>query len=695
MSLGAHAQEDGDEEVSEENSEQRHQEMESRELEKITVDAPDYVSTGSRTATKSDAPLVETPQSVTVISRDQIELLHWTSLEDTVKYTAGAVGGVFGPDTRYDWLLVRGFSPVQFIDGLQAPIGSVSNVGTDLYGYESVEILKGPSAVLYGQTPPGGIVNMTSRRPEPQFSGEIGGQIGNYERGELHGDVTGPLGETLSGRFTFLYRDQDNQVDFTNSERLYVAPAVTWDVSRDTSITFLSYYQNDAIDNHSTGFLPAFGTRLPNPVGEVPRDRNIGEPGINFYDREQYGVGYDFGHTFNETFRIEQNLKYFTSDIESREIFGTGLLDADGNGVPDDFRTVTRSDFPFNEEITSFSVDTRGYFDFVTGGLEHSMLVGLDHRDYDAESEFGFAPAPSIDLFDPEYGADIPFPTLFPFTDQEQEQLGFYVQDQIRVNNWVFTLNGRHDSLDTVNSGTETDDSETTYRFGVNYLFENGLAPYVQVASSFQPVPGADFDGNPFEPSTGEQVEVGLKYSPSNAGDDLNVFGTIAAYNIVQENVLTPDPDHLFFSVQAGEVEVQGVELEGVARWKERYSLNASYTYIDSEVTESNGPDLGKRIPMVPEHKVSLLADYQATRNFGVNFGVRYKGTAWGDPANTIQSPAVLLFDATLRYDYGPWRFALNSSNLTNEEYVARCDGVTNCFFGKARTIIASFTRQF
>lgn len=690
--LGNAAAQDEDEEEQQSNAAQQE---ETQEFEEITVTAPNYVSTGSRTATKSDAPLVETPQAVTVISRDQIDLLHWTSLEDTVKYTAGAVGGVFGPDTRYDWLLVRGFSPIQYIDGLQAPIGSVSNVGTDLYGYQAVDILKGPSSGMYGQTPPGGIVNMTSRRPEPVFGGEIGVQVGNYDRMEVHGDVTGPVGETHSGRFTFLARDMDNQVDFTNTERLYIAPALTLSLGVDTDLTLLSYYQDDQIDNHSTGFLPAFGTRLPNPVGDVPRDRNIGEPGVNFYNREQYGVGYDFSHHFSDSFRIEQNTKFFNSDIESREIFGTGLLDADGNGVPDDFRTVTRSDFPFNEEISSFNVDTRGYFGFGTEDVRHNLVVGVDYRDYDNESEFGFAAAPPIDLFDPQYGADIPDPALFPFTDQEQEQVGLYAQDQIKVDNWVFTLSGRQDWLDTNNSGTDVEDDEFTYRLGVNYVSDSGWAPYAQLATSFQSVSGADFDGNPFEPSTGEQFEVGLKYAPENYGDDLRLLGTVAVYHLVQENVLTSDPENLFFQVQTGEVEVQGFELEGVARWQQRYSLNASYSYTDTEVTESNGADLGKRIPMVPEHKVSLLGDYQVTRNFGINVGMRYKGTAFGDPANTIQSPAVLLFDATLRYDWGPWRFALNGSNLTDENYVARCDGVTNCFFGKARTIIASFTRSF
>ena len=109
-----------------------------------------------------------------------IDLLNWTSLNESVRYSAGATGEAFGPDERYDWLQVRGFDPVQFIDGVQAPIGSVNNTGTDLYGSEAVEILKGPAAVLYGQAPPGGIVNMISRRPQDEFGGELEVQGGEY-----------------------------------------------------------------------------------------------------------------------------------------------------------------------------------------------------------------------------------------------------------------------------------------------------------------------------------------------------------------------------------------------------------------------------------------------------------------------------------------------------------------------------------
>ena len=204
------------------------------ELGAVVVTAERYVSTEGSVASKSDIPLVEMPQSVSVVSRDMIDLLNWTSLNEAVRYSAGATGEAFGPDERYDWLQVRGFDPVQFIDGVQAPIGSVNNTGTDLYGSESVEVLKGPASVLYGQSPPGGIVNMTSRRPQDVFGGELEVQGGEYNMWQVAGDLTGPLAERTSGRVTALYRDRETQVDFLTSKRLFISPAVTFKFNEDT-----------------------------------------------------------------------------------------------------------------------------------------------------------------------------------------------------------------------------------------------------------------------------------------------------------------------------------------------------------------------------------------------------------------------------------------------------------------------------
>ena len=679
------------------------------EIGPVVVTAERYVSTEGTVASKSDIPLVEMPQSVSVVSRDMIDLLNWTSLNESVRYSAGATGEAFGPDERYDWLQVRGFDPVQFIDGVQAPIGSVNNTGTDLYGSESVEVLKGPAAVLYGQSPPGGIVNMVSRRPQEAFGGELEVQGGEYNMWQVAGDLTGSLGGRTSGRITALYRDRETQVDFLTSKRLFISPAVKFDIGDDTELTLLANYQDDDLENQSTGFLPIFGTMLPNPLGKVPVGRNLGETGYNFFKREQWSAGYDFSHRFNDRVSLQQNLKYFDVKVDSRAVFGTGLLDSDPDGiagplppdgVPDDFRTVTRSDFPFNERIDSLSVDTRVYFDIPTGSVEQSLLVGVDYRDYDGFSEFGFAPAPSIDLFEPVYDAVIPPATLFPSIDETREQIGVYFQDHIKAGRFILTLNGRNDWVDRdPTTGANQEDEEFTYRVGANYVFDNGFAPYVQAATSFQPVSGATFDGVPFEPSTGDQVEAGIKWDGRNLGRGVRLFASLAAYEIVQQNVLTPDPDNLFFSVQEGEVEVKGVELEVVARIRERLTFNLAFTSIDSEVTKTTGTNLGNELVAVPDMLASALVDYTFQEGplagFGFGLGLRHRGEMYGDGDNQFKSDSVTVYDAILHYDTRDWRIAVNASNFTDEIFVDRCSSTANCFYGTRRLVTGSVTRKF
>lgn len=674
-------------------------------LDEIVVTAPNYVSTGARAANKSDIPLVETPQSITVVSRDMIDLLKLGSLNEAMRYVSGAVGEAYGPDERYDWLTVRGFNPVQFIDGVQAPIASVNNTGTDLYGFESVEILKGPASALYGQSPPGGIVNMTSRRPKDRFGGELQVQGGEYDLQQINADITGPLSDRVSARLTALYRDRGTQVDYLESERLFISPSVAFDIGVDTTLTLLANYQRDELENQSTGYLPAYGTMLPNPLGKVPVNRNLGETGVNFFDRTQYSFGYSFSHRFNDYVTLEQNARYSDVDVESRAIYGGGLVDDDLNGVPDDYRTVLRYDFPFNEQIESTSVDTRASLRFATGGLEHSALVGVDYRHYVGYSEFGFDEAPRIDLFAPVYNpaAINDDPTIFPFLDETREQTGIYLQDQIKAGRLIVTLSGRQDYLSTETGTDKTSLDELSYRAGVNYVFDSGFTPYVQAAKSFQPLAGADRGGTPFDPTTGTQVEAGLKWDGRNLPAGFKLFASAAAYRIVQQNILTEDPVNPIFRVQTGEAEVKGIELEASARFRERLSFNVAYTTVDTEITENittfgGASLLGKQLVAVPKTVASFLVDYTLQTGtfagFGAGVGLRYRGEQYGDDLNTFKSDAVTMYDAIVHYDSEKWRFALNASNFTDKIFVDRCSDLTSCYYGTRRLVTASLTRK-
>lgn len=678
--------------------------------EAIVVTAPNYVPEGSEAANKSEIPLIETPQSVTVISRDQIDLLDWSNLAQTVRYVAGVTGENYGPDERVDWLTMRGFEPVQFVDGLQASIGSIANTGLDLYGAESIEILKGPSSVLYGLAPPGGIVNVTSRRPQDVFRGEIEAQLGNRDHWQVNGDVTGPLADRVSARLTGLYRDRGTQTREVDSERLFVAPALTLRPGPDTRLTLLSYFQRDEVTGDGGGFLPAAGTLLPNPNGRISSTANLGEPGYNRFLRRHWGIGYDLRHDFSNSLSLRQNLKYTHLYSDQRGVGGNGFVDADFDGSPDDYRTVARYSFSFRENVDTFAVDTRLNADVRTGAVRHDLVVGVDYRDYDylGSSAFGFG-IPPIDVYTPTYGVAIPPLPPLPFSDQQQRQIGLYAQDQLRVGGLILTVAGRHDWVRDREKLADTRRSfgDVTYRAGLSYVFANGIAPYLSFARSFEPVAGATRNGTPFDPTTGRQIEAGLKFDARNASEGTKLFATLAAYHLVQKNVLTPDAANIggeAFQVQTGEVTVKGIEAEFVARFNERLSLNASYTYTDSEVTESNGPDLGDQLPVTPHHKLSALADYTfqdgTLAGLGASFGMRHLAKSTGNLTSAFAptvyvNPAATLFDGSLHYDRANWRVALTASNLFDKDYVARCYSNTNCFFGTRRVVTASIVRRF
>lgn len=670
----------------------------------IIVTARRYVPSGAITASKTTAPLIETPQSVSVISRDQIDLLNFTDVQQAVRYTAGIVGENYGPDQRYDFLTLRGFIPVQYIDGLQAPVSAtIANVGAELYGFEAVDVLKGPAGVLYGTTPPGGIYNLTSRRPSTQFGGEVQAMYGTHDYKRIAGTITGPLADGLSARLTGLYRDNDIQTDFVTVKRAYIAPAVTYDIGPDTQITALGRYQWDRIEGDTNGFLPAIGVLYPNPLGKVPRSINLGEPDYNFYRRKQWAAGYELTHRFSSAVRFTQNIRWDDYSEYQQIIYASGIAA--------DNRTVSRSNFPYGDDVNEFSADNRFDVNLATGAIEHRILVGFDYRNYREASFFAFGGATNIDLFNPVYSTTpiaVPSP-VFPFTNQRLKQSGLYVQDQAKVGDFVLTLSGRQDWTKSTNyagaAPADTKQNKFSWRVGANYVSETGIAPYVSYSTSFQPVVGQTFGGVPFKPSSGKQWEAGVKYDARGLSDDIKLFATASVFRIRQSNVLTDDQLNLFFKVQAGEVTSKGVELELVTRIREQLSINASYTYNDAKISDSSvAASVGARVSAVPRYKATLFVDY--THNQGIfaglggGFGVRYTTSSPGivrTVANQLlfYSPTTTLFDAALHYDIPGWRFGINGSNIFDKRYAGRCTGPTSCFFGASRTVMGTVTKKF
>jgi len=705
------------------------QSADSSTVGEVVVTAPHYVPEKDTSATKMQTALIETPQSVTVISRDQIDLLDWQNLSQAARYTAGIVGENYGSDTRYDWLTLRGFPPVEYIDGLQAPVGSVSTSGFDLYGAQEVDILKGPSSVLYGLAPPGGIVNVETRRPEDQFGGSAMIEYGSYDSKEIAGDITGAVNDALSLRLTTMERNGGTQADGVNDERFYIAPAATVHLDPNSNLTLLGYYQWDNDKGDGVGFLPAAGVYSNNPViGKLSPNFNAGDYGYDDFTRRQYAIGYDFTHDFGGDLKFEQNMKYFYDNTRQNDIYGAGLatctlaatagcgggalypylspltgVQETSGGAPlySDYTTLDRNSFPFKETIGSLNVDSRFSDKFETGAITQTVLLGLDYRHYTLESAFGFAGAAPLDLAAPNHNLTGIVSPPYSFVDAAvvQDQVGLYGQDQIKYGGWILTLGGRQDWLNETSAGQGINNSAFTYRAGLNYVFHSGLAPYIAYSTSYQPTAGTTAGGSAFIPTKGDQVEAGLKFEPKFVPHGVKIFATAAVYDLHQHNVVESDPTILdpFAQAQVGEVEVKGIELEAVARIYERFTLNASYAYTDSRVMDPGAPIT--QLTLTPKNQASLFADYTfqdgILGGLGGGGGVRYVGSTYGDDANQWKDPSYTLVDAVLHYDYRGWAVKVAASNLLDHIYIAQCSSESDCFYGLRRNITATLSRKF
>jgi iron complex outermembrane recepter protein len=682
----------------------------------VVVTARRYVPEGSVSANKSDIPLIETPQSISVITRDQIDLLNFIDSQQAVRYVAGAHGENYGPDLRFDFLTVRGFTPKQYIDGLAAPVSTtIYSVGLDLYGFESFDLLKGPASVLYGNAPPGGIYNQTERRASSRFGGEVGAKFGQDQFKEAFGTVTGSISDQVSARFTGMYRDRGAERNLVKAKRSYAAPTFTWKIGSDTTLTGLFYSQHDEVRGDTNGFLPVYGTLLPNPIGHVSPSVNLGEPG-NLYKRDQYSAGWDFSHRFSDAVTFRSNFKWGNYRERTPTGFygGFGLTNTTTASQASYFRTVGQYNFSYAEDVGSIATDNRLDVNFSSGSVQHKLVAGIDYRKVDNKADFGFVfLSGTIDLFNPVYSPQAnPEPGYpFAFSNERLRQIGVYAQDQMQFGRLYFIAGGRDDRVHIKNRlaapVATIDQHKFTYRAGFNYVMDNGVAPYISYANSFEPVLGSDaVTGQQFKPSTGKQIEAGVKFDARGLGEGVKLFATAALFQIRQTNVVSTLPSITpVFGKQTGEVEVKGGEIEFVARFHDQLSINGSYSYNKSEVTASStAAEVGSPLPTTPKNKVSLFVDYTLQKGqlggLGFGFGVRHNSDSAGalpGPFNPVVyfGESATLFDFIAHYDTPEWRFALNGSNVTGKEYVARCSGPAGCTYGAGRQVIGTATFKF
>lgn len=715
-----------------------------------------FVAVDTSTGMKMDVPLREVPQSVSVVTRQQMDDRGVQSLAEAIEYSAGVSAAPYGQDARFEQFMIRGFDEnLQGIyrDGMKMPTAGFAGFRQETYGLERVDILRGPTSTLYGLNNPGGLVNLVSKTPVvgAQF-GELWGSYGSFDSAQLGFDINGAgiPGTNVTYRLTGLVREGQTQVDYVDDNRVYIAPAVTWTPNTDTTFTVFANYQQDRTGD-TYQLLPAQGTLYPSVNGTIPVSRFLGVPGESHYDAEQYSVGYFFEHSKDNGWTVRQNLRYSSVDVNYLTVYPTGALGGDPT-------TLLRTAQQNNQTLGVFTVDTQAQYDSDLGFADNKLVFGIDYSNTQQSGVqdggtlqsliTGVSPVGPINPYNPVYSSLIDPLINTLNTSQQMSQVGVYAQDMMTFNEkWVLTFGGRYDWVHTESTtqspvlaqlapmlapfgvnlpsyfNTTADNSAFSGRVGLSYLFDNGLTPYVSYASSFNVIPGftqtsvtvdvpglgplpISYDMQPLEPETGEQYEIGIKYQPGDGG----TFIQTSLYQLTKQNAVsfdTTDPMQMAY-YQTGEVRVRGFEIEGALDFRNGLKLLGAYTYMQAEVTQDDPPAgqvsiVGNEPARVPAHLASAWVDYTfqdgPLKGLGVGGGVRYVGSTWGDIYNTLYVPSYTLYDAALRYATGNWMLSVTAKNLLDTAYIGTCANIggtyVGCSYGQSRTILAQATYKW
>jgi iron complex outermembrane receptor protein len=666
--------------------------------ETATGPVKSFVARRAGSGLKSDIPLIETPQSIAVVTAEQIEAQGATTLRQTIGYSAGVVSSYF--DSRVDSISARGGNVAQYQDGLLRSYGTYNTARPDPYTLERVELVRGPASVLYGQGGLNGTLNLVSKRPQFESGGELQLQAGSFGRKQAALDLTGPLSAQWAYRLVAIQRASGSQVDHVDDDRLVLAPSLTWRPSAATALTLQALHQRDK-SGSLIGFFPWQGTMLPNGTrGQIPTSTFISEPGWDAYDSDQDSLGYLFSHRFDSGWTLRQNLRYTESAVDYRTIYtsftatGRPVFNADGRRVERDMVWQLNGG-------TMALLDTQLEGKLRFGAWQHTLLLGLDAQKNDSTARSFRGRAPAIDVYAPVYGNFTPPTTTTAQPTVEQRQLGLYLQDHVKFDErWVAVLGLRHDRAKTDTEGrpaAKVDDQATSRRAGLLYLGDAGWSPYVAYTESFLPLGGVDFYGNPFKPQVGEQWELGVKWQPA----DRRLSASATVYDLRDTNRKTSDPGQPLNSLQIGEVRVRGLELESAGslnHGRGRWDWTLGYAYTDAEISRSNAGDQGLAVPGVARHNGSAWLTHHfgdgALHGFSIGAGLRRISGSWsGTPL--ISTPGATLLDALLAYERGDWRLALNAVNLRDQVQITQCLARGDCFYGQRRTVNATLSYRF
>jgi iron complex outermembrane receptor protein len=664
-----------------------------------------YVADRSVSGTKTDTPLRRIPQAITVVGRPQMVDQGVTTLQEAVRYAPGVVSDLYGLDTRADSIAVRGQeATVNFLDGMRRFYGNYLNAGRiEPYTLERIEVLRGPSSVLYGQSGVGGAINMVSKLPSAVARKEFGIEYGSFQRKELRFDVTGPA--TPDGAWLYrligLGRDANTQVDHVRDDRLLISPAITYAPNGETSITLLAQVGRDR-SGSTAQFLPYEGTLFAGPYGRLPRSRFIGEPNFDRYNVDSRSGTLLLDHKLDSRWSFHQGFRYSNTHV----IYGQTFPYIPNRFEPffDQGRRLISRDVYFTDtRTTTITSDTNVAGEIDIGPTAHKVLSGFDYSRADERQNMGYASDYNfLDVYAPTYGL---LQLYDPFSGEmlaglpierrpthSQSQAGLYIQDQVRFGQWIGVFGLRKDW--TSNRTTSSERAEAlTKRAGLMYEFDFGLTPYGSYSESFVPVAGTDFSNAGFKPLQGQSFELGFKYQVP----DTNFVVNGSVYDATERNRLQIDPDHPAFSIQTNaRAHLRGFELEAKGDVTPEIRLIAGYSLVSAKYRD--GDQAGYRVESIPQHQASGWATYTFRDGMlqGLSFGggVRYVGAS-SDGYDSLRTPDYTLFDGMAAYELENWRWSINASNIGDAYYLSTCLNRGDCFIGSRRRIMTSLTLKF
>ncbi|MDP9566457.1 UNVERIFIED_ORG: iron complex outermembrane receptor protein [Kosakonia oryzae] len=654
-------------------------------------------------ATKLETPDIETPQAVSIVTRQQYEEQGATSVRQAVSYTPGVYSNQIGASNRFDYIVLRGFSDGSldnvYLDGLKlmGDTNSHSSLVIDPWFLDSVEVVRGPASVLYGRSSPGGIVALNSRKPSFDPGGEVKLFAGNNNQRGAAFDVTGPVDDNdrVAVRLTGMTRYADSQFDHLKEQRYAIAPSLTWRITDQTRLELMAYLHRDPEGGSHSG-LPYEGTVTPHAGRKISNTFFEGEDDYDKYDRRENMVGYNIEHAFDSGWSVRQKLRYLHTKVNLNQVYAAGWLnDTELN------RGYSGSD----ESLSAITLDNQIDGSVDTGIINHRLLFGVDYQRRSNNVTASYGSFPAIDAFNPVYGADPLSISVYSREKHKLEQTGIYLQDQMSLDRWRLTLGGRHDQVKITNVNKINDTRDTldqdhfSSRAALMYLFDNGFAPYVSYSTAFTPTSFTDEYGKILQPMKGKQWEAGLKFQPEGS----QTMYSASVYRINQKNIATKvEPTDPYRSI--GEIESEGVELEAVGQLTDNLRLQAAYTYNDIRYKKSSAEEQGKRAVYAPRNQASAWLSYDVKtglfNGLTVGSGVRYVNGITSDRQNTHTLPSYTLVDLAVGYDLGNvglkgMSAQLNVNNLTDKRYVAACNSLSYCYFGAERSVVGSVSWAF